>query len=271
MNAFGDELRMLRERAYGPSADIHDDPQALARLHELEAAEALAARAGAETANAQDAAAPASADPIAPEVESGADAGSASDADPAPGAGATPDEAREHAADGAPRAPARAGLSRRVRWLWAGSVVAALIAGAAVTLAAPSLGSGRVAVLAEADESEWPAEMFGEAQEGSRIFEPFHGMRALVVPNAWGNPDAGVSCIFVAVEREADPDLPASEILTTGCGDAVFPPTASFTVTELSPLQLRERFPPGTALRVVLEGDEVHVFERASFAPAATP
>ena len=32
-----DELATLRERAYGPGADILDDPDALARLHELEA------------------------------------------------------------------------------------------------------------------------------------------------------------------------------------------------------------------------------------------
>ena len=32
-----DELRALRERAYGPHADIQDDPHALARLRELEA------------------------------------------------------------------------------------------------------------------------------------------------------------------------------------------------------------------------------------------
>jgi len=31
-----DELRALRERAYGPGADIHDDPAALQRLRELE-------------------------------------------------------------------------------------------------------------------------------------------------------------------------------------------------------------------------------------------
>ena len=32
-----DELAALLERAYGPGADILDDPDALARLHELEA------------------------------------------------------------------------------------------------------------------------------------------------------------------------------------------------------------------------------------------
>ncbi|WP_251454564.1 hypothetical protein [Microbacterium sp. Marseille-Q6648] len=39
-----DELRMLRARAYGPNADIHDDEAALARLHELEDEARLMAR-----------------------------------------------------------------------------------------------------------------------------------------------------------------------------------------------------------------------------------
>jgi hypothetical protein len=49
-----DELRALQARAYGRDADIHSDPAALARLHELEAM-ASAARAG-STAPAADAA-----------------------------------------------------------------------------------------------------------------------------------------------------------------------------------------------------------------------
>ena len=44
-----DELRALRERAYGPDADIHDDPVALARLQELQIQD-QAARAAARAA-----------------------------------------------------------------------------------------------------------------------------------------------------------------------------------------------------------------------------
>ena len=44
------ELRALRERAYGPDADIRDDPRALRRLEELEAAAAGRPRAPARPA-----------------------------------------------------------------------------------------------------------------------------------------------------------------------------------------------------------------------------
>lgn len=45
-----DELRTLRARAYGPDADIHDDPAALARLHELEERARITARPAASPA-----------------------------------------------------------------------------------------------------------------------------------------------------------------------------------------------------------------------------
>ncbi|MFK4837879.1 hypothetical protein ACI3KY_19290, partial [Microbacterium sp. ZW T2_14] len=47
-----DELRALRERAYGRDADIQDDPQALARLRELEAQSAGTAAADGTTPSA---------------------------------------------------------------------------------------------------------------------------------------------------------------------------------------------------------------------------
>ena len=41
----GDELRLLRARAYGPDADILDDPEAMRRLRELEEQARLAGEA----------------------------------------------------------------------------------------------------------------------------------------------------------------------------------------------------------------------------------
>jgi hypothetical protein len=46
------ELAELRRRAYGPNADIHDDPAALARLHELETLERPPVQAAQEAADA---------------------------------------------------------------------------------------------------------------------------------------------------------------------------------------------------------------------------
>jgi hypothetical protein len=265
----GDELRMLRERAYGPSADIHDDPAALARLRELEAATTVPEPVPQGLAGAPDAAATASVDLGEPEVQNGFEPQpeAASEPEQTPG---DPDTPADPPADA--EAPKRSGLSRRTKLLWAGSVVVALIVGAAITMTTSSFGAGRVAVLAEADLSDWPTETFGDPQEGSRVFDSFDGLRVLVVPNAWGNPEAGVTCVFVVQSRESGAETPSGEILTMGCGNETQPATASFAVNETAPEELRNRFPVGTALRVVLEGDEVHVFARAGApAPAPTP
>jgi hypothetical protein len=254
-----DELRRLRERAYGPGADIHDDAEALARLHELEVAQRLA-----------EPPLPAAMDPMLdPAPDGEADPASDPESDHAPDRRALDDAPVPPGGDpqeGEPDATAQddrpARLSRRTRWLWAGSVAAALIVGAGLTMATSSVAGGRVAVLAEDEPSAWPANMFGDAQEGSQIFQPFHGVRALVVQNAWGNSDTGLSCVFVVRAEGEDDAAPTTEILTTGCGDAGFAPTASFEVTDASPDELRDRFGVGTGLRIVIEGDEAHVFAR---------
>lgn len=255
MNSPGDELRLLRERAYGPGADIHDDPVALARLRELEEAGAWTDAAASEPAGFEPALPePASPDPAASpaaEVEGSVEVGRAD------AGGISPD-----LAEGDP--PVRpAPISRRLAWLWAASVVVALVVGAAITMATSSLGGNRVAVLAETGVSEWPTGMFGDAQEGARVFEAFAGIRVLVVPNLWGSPTAGTTCMFVVeAQEDAESTQQPGEILTTGCGGGAFAPAASFAVTEGSPDELRERYAVGTGVRVVVEGDEAHVFVR---------
>lgn len=271
-----DELRALRERAYGPSADIHEDPAAIARLRALETA--LSSRDAAPSApaaaltegevEAQDDERrgdwAADRDPKSdergrrtgfgdPDGSLPRDAVAATGPDPAAPAG-------DPEATGERPAVAR-GLPRRTVWLWAGSLVAALILGATITMASSAIVTDRVAVLPEVDVSEWPTSMFGDAQEGARVFEPFEGIRVLVVPNAWGGPSTETTCLFV-VRADADNGSATNEILTTGCGSEAFAPAASFTVTDASPEALRERFPVGTAVRVVVEGGEAQVFAR---------
>ena len=52
-----------------------------------------------------------------------------------------------------------------------------------------------------------------------------------------------------------------------GCGAGPFPASAQFIVGGQSPDELRARYPDGTALSFVLDGDVVGVF----MAPPATP
>lgn len=247
-----DELRALRERAYGPTADIHEDPAALARLHALE-----------EERAHRDAAPPAPAGielDTEADIEAGIDADAAPD-DPLPRDTVEAEQEPTEPPDAHDGPTSTRRLARRTVWLWAGSIVAALILGAAIWMATSAIVADRVAVLPEVDVTEWPTSMFGDPQEGARVFDAFEGIRVLVVPNAWGSPGADITCLFVV--RAADEDGSATnEILTTGCGSEAFAPTASFTVTDASPAGLRDRFPAGTGIRVVVEGDEAQVFAR---------
>jgi hypothetical protein len=260
VNSPGDELRLLRERAYGPGADIHDDPVALARLRELEEAGARTDAAPSEPAGSEPPfSEPTSPDPASPEpaASAAAEADEPVEVEPADPGGIPPDLAE---ADPPAR---RAPISRRLAWLWAASVVVALVVGAAITMATSSLGGNRVARLAETDVSEWPTETFGDPLEGARVFEAFDGIRVLVVPNLWGTPAAAITCIFVVrAEEDEESAQQPGEILTTGCGGGAFAPAASFAVTEESPDPLREHYAVGTGVRVVVEGDEAHVFVR---------
>lgn len=263
-----DELRSLRERAYGPGADIHDDPVALARLSELEAA------AEREAAVERDAAHPADAHPADPHPEGADPEPIPEDADPDPiasekqGAAASVPSAAEAGEPGAAEPRGRRGtrLPRRIAWLWAGSVVLALIAGAALALAAASWSGERAAVLAETDISDWPELSFGEPEEGSRIFEDYFGLTPVVVPDALGSDtQQRVPCMFVVILSDydgGDPPGTAATTVTAGCAYGAFPPVASFTVTDASPEALREQLPVGTSVRFTIEGDEAHVVVR---------
>jgi hypothetical protein len=253
-----EELRSLRERAYGPGADIHDDPVALARLNELEAAaerEPAVERAGAAPRDDADAGPTPSEDPEAeasvPPVPSAPDADQ-------------PEAADREAAE--PQAGRGRRLTRRVAWLWAGSVVLALFVGAALALAMASWSGERAAVLAETDISDWPELSFGEPEEGSRIFEDYLGLTPVIVPNALGSDNQQrVPCMFVVILSDydgGDPPGTAATTVTAGCASGAFPPVASFTVTDASPESLREQLPVGTSVRFTIEGDEAHVAVR---------
>lgn len=312
------ELRRLRERAYGPAADILDDPAALERLRELERAfdahaaasvarDAATSDRGGDPASSDDPARegddddqpPAggaepvvlgyeAADPRDPEARRPGDPdahrygdpghhgdtgyhGDPGDADPV-GAGAPRTGGGEAsgtgAADDPENAPARARptLSRRTAWLWAASVVVALIVGAALSLAMPSWSGERAAVLAEADIDDWPSLSFGEPEEGSRIFEDYFGLTPVLVPSALGSDNQQrVPCMFVVILTDydgGDPPGTAGSTVSAGCADGAFPPAASFLVTDASPEPLREELPVGTSVRITIEGDEAHVSVR---------
>lgn len=255
-----DELRTLRERAYGPAADIHDDPAALARLHELETQAAGRRRApeppagdGAETR------VPEGVDAGTPAPERAALAGDA----PAP-APAPPREATAAAADRTTLSRDRPWWRRRTRVLWAGSLVAAMLVGAGLTLGVQALQSGRVASLLEDPDAEWPEQFGGPRPPDSRLFESFHGLAAVTGPDFFGSTGGSQTCLYIL-------DTGSGGFAGGGCGAGPYAATVTVQVAFASPRELRERFPDGTALRFVLEEPYVHVYAHEPGAGEPTP
>lgn len=247
-----DELRALRARAYGPDADIQQDPVALRRLQELES------RSGDDS--------PAATASRTGDADSPAESPSQGDPD-----AERPDAAvTEEASASVERAAGRPRSVRRRRWiavLWPLSIVAAALVAWGVTLAVASSspaaeGPGHeVAVLEATGVRNLPAEWFGTSSS-SLVFE-FHGLTLLTTDSG---ASAGANC-FMAVATSAVPDAGAGAqawsevaILLSGCQAGAFPAEAQTIVGERMPEELRSVFPKGSALKFVLEGDRIVVF-----------
>ncbi len=262
-----DELHSLRERAYGPTADIHADPAAMARLAELEAqARAVATPV---PASEPDAASPAPVDvalvdppaPVPPREDADVEAPFAEPLAPDAGTG-IPAPATD--APAAQPSSATPWWRRRMPLLWAGSVVAALILGAGVTLAIESFESGAVAVLAPDPDAEWSDAIWGGPDAQDAIgFEEFFGLTVISQPQQWSSAGDTLPCMAI-FGGEGDNIIYAG----SGCGAGRFPAVTSFVVSRDSPKELRDRFPEGTALQFVLEDGRVHVYAEE---PLVTP
>ena len=281
----GEELRLLRARAYGPDADILDDPEAMRRLRELEEQARLAGEASDPAGDGAVGDGPAASGVAAvSHVAFDPAASGAAASDPAASALRGPEdavhggvgEARSTRADDADTeasrtqdgvspadaaqgpaptpAPARGPWWLRTRVLWIASVVLAAVVASAVTLAASTLSTGRVAVLAVDPDAEPPDGFFDQAGEGV-VFEEFFGLTAVLAQQVWTRGEV-LDCVFV---RSAAGD---AQMATGGCAGGGFPPTAAMVVTPSFPRELRERFPDGTALQFVVEGSEVHVYAK---------
>jgi hypothetical protein len=268
-----DELRALRARAYGPSADIDQDPAAARRLQELEAGRKQLASPGTEArAVAADVAAPptAAAPPASPlSAERAGDSGTHADA---------VETSTAMDVFGVPETPAvrarrkgrTAGVPRLMRVWWALSVLAAAAVAAWATYALTSIapvsvssGAEQIATLEPVPMVDVPDGWFGVGPS-SMAFE-FYGMTLFETANGF-TATGGTEC-FVIVPTE---ELPAADADTgnwsmsgavhTGCGVGDFPATVQFPVDSNTPEELRSQFPPGSALQFVRDGDRIGVF-----------
>ena len=257
-----DELAALRERAYGPGADIHDDPDALARLYALEA------EAKPVVADAQPVVADVQSDVA--DAQPGAAVTASAPAD-APAEPAEPKTAPPHAARPIPRG-----------WLiaWAASIaLVGVITGAIVFSVAsirpvsPVTGAVQVATLDEptTDESiDWLPQWFG-SRSRAIAFE-YLGLVAVRVPQGFYDDDQPCLMVGDITNFTRDGDSISYEGRTyTGCGAGPFPATVQFVVDDQSPAELRAHYPDGTALSFVLDGDVVGVFMAAPSSPTPRP
>lgn len=229
------ELRALRARAYGPDADIQDDPVALARLDELESARITVHAA-----------------PTPPVESSEAVAKTES----AQGAVLfTDDDVSARSRVGATRPGTRVMASRAGRiWLIVGSVVVVLAVVTATTwFAAPkpkaTLQATGVAADSEIFSLAFTAPLAEVDNSTLRGFEPYHGVEPWVAMNAQG------SRCLMAMERTTD------RLAGIRCA----PPDAELRL-DLPVLPLDPGFnyaaglAPGTVIRFEVRGDAVDVY-----------
>jgi hypothetical protein len=250
--ATDEELRRLRARAYGPTADIDQDPAAVRRLQELEALRRRRSAAG-------------------PEVEATPDHDPEGGDQPLADLGLlsspVPDSEEESPAP-ADRLPRR----RTGRWILAVLASAALAAGvtAAVIWVIPvrvSAGAPQVATLEPSLALEVPPQWFGAAPDAA-VYE-FYG---LTLFESEYSPNSGIlggenSCFSVVNSDQvpATEDFDASSWSLDGqiysdCSMGAFPATVEVPIDGDSPDSLRARYPEGTAVQFVLDGDRIGVF-----------
>lgn len=247
-----DELQVLRERAYGPAADIHLDAQALQRLHELEGRGGdREATPTAEADDKQEEKQEEKQDEFPPPAVE----------EPVPVVGEA----------GAPRAKTRRApfRMRRSTFLIALALVALIVVSNAALLLVQRVqadplqaGASQIARLSEDATYEIPS-VFSSAipgGAGAPAYQDFYGLRTII--NGTG-PDTDDQCILVYPPESADdPDGKFSGWVFGACATGAFPAAVAFRVGPGLPEQLRDAFPDGTALQFVLDqtGDEIVVF-----------
>ena len=261
-----DELRRLRERAWGPAADLINDPAALERWQALEAA------ARAETLRTDAPARPddeAEASGISPSsaatrATAHTDTAHTDTAAPAPGAPSPTDADAAgdagDAASGSPpadeRPPLRAWFPRR-RVPWAASIIAAAAIGAVIAVAGATTvertgGGQQVGTLATNPDFA-PPDFLGIPAESLRGFDEFYGLGVFSSREEWigGGTD---ECLLVVGDGGE-----TQRQVFLGCGVGAFTASVQFRVQPGMPTELLERFPEGTPLQFVRQGSDVRV------------
>ncbi|WP_150958445.1 hypothetical protein [Microbacterium testaceum] len=243
-----EELRLLRARAYGPGADIVDDPIAVARLSDLEERER---QERLPPAPRQVPAQAASSSRVA--------AGTAADDD---------DEDDEGDGEGPRERPPLVGSKRRL-WAWAISLaVVAALASAATALTVTfvpvtaAAGAPQVDTLVPDPDSTVPP-VFGQRTGAERGYEDYYGIAAFTGRASTDATDNRNPCLYLLDADELSADGTRGfrgNFVYGGCGAGVFPATVQFVVADGMPDAFVRRFPIGTSVQFVFDGENVGVF-----------
>lgn len=160
-------------------------------------------------------------------------------------------------------------LTLTTKVVWGLSVVAVAAIAAGVTYAATAMapvavssGAPQIATLEPTDLVEIPAGFFG-AGPSSRTFE-FYGLTLFETQYGYGG--AGTDC-FMAAPTESLPTQDSEQNswsidaqTYSGCGAGAFPATMQFPIDSGMPQELRDRFPDGSFLQFVFDGERIAVF-----------
>lgn len=261
-----EEFATLRRRAYGPDADIDDDPAALARLRELEQRQdrGFAAEQSARMAEAERLA-----EPPVPRPESAVPETPAPAGDAAAAGVAEPHGAGQHYRS----SPTPPPIGRALLIGWAASiVVVAIVVGALVfTLASlrpvsPVTGARQVASLDQPTADVPTGESLSILRQATAVYR-YHGLIIGLFDD--GVLDVTQACILVGSDSPSSGDEGIR--FTMGCAAGPFPAIASREVDLDSPGELRAAFPVGTALQFVWDGTAVAVFAADPSTPTSAP
>jgi len=245
------ELERLRARAYGPDADIAEDPAAIERLRELEDLERVE-------------------QPRLPEAEvlaatteaSGPVPDAASADDPTPGEG--------------PAVKSRPLLrSRRRVWIAALGIALALALTSAATAAGVSFtavdrtaGIAQTdALVADPDAELGAAGYLGFDPSQTRGYADYYGLTVFEGRTQIDSEGNIADCLLVLDTRDlldGDGGRTGGGVRTGSCGAGPFPASVEMIVTPSFPEAFRTRYPVGTAVQFVRGNGSVGVFTAAS-------
>jgi hypothetical protein len=256
-----EELRTLRIRAYGPAADIEQDPRAVQRLSELESLQSHPTISHAEASpggvEAEDGAVPALA------LHAGTEGDAADEVPAAPAVGVAGPSTR--------LSLFHSGWRRHARFLWVLSLVASATLAATATYGVVSFapvsvssGARQIGTLQPVATTAIPAGFFGQGPSSNEY--EFYGLRFFETSGgAFGL--SGTEC-FAVVTTDQLPDTDNESqnwsvqgIVPAGCRVGAFPATIELSVSSTDrPDELRAAFPEGSALQFVLVDRQIGVF-----------